>query len=726
MLTEPTDHSSSGSLLVDVANAVTGAQGVEGGLLATARHGQWNLVQLWLPTEDGQHLACSLVTPDGDPRLHAYRQASLLTKARPGQGIPGSVFVSGAPAWVAADSEQGLLRDRCLSGPVTVLAFPLTHDGLIVGVTEFVSIGTRDADPALVEVTRRALRLVALLLARQVDAGRLARITRRAHAAASMSTDLAVVIDPDGTVTDAGPSAQRIFGRALTPGRNLLDSLHPDDRTAVMNTITAMSDKSTVHVQARAIPSSSPARTLRLVIRDLMEDPAVHGYMVNVSDITDRAMAEQRLLYDTRHDTLTGLLNRTHAILSLSEMIRGSTDGYGPAVLFCNIDGFKDVNDSRGHAAGDHVLREVARRMRKVRRAGEVIARLGGDEFVVLCPDQQDPGQARSRGDQVHDLLREEFTLPDGTLLQISASIGVALHRQEGADELVTQAGIAMFEAKRTKSQVALFTESLATAHRTRLEIEHDLRRAIQAGQMRMVYQPVLDIATGMIIGSEALMRWKHPTRGEIPPGSFIGMAEDIGVISELGEFALHGALRQQRGWMDELGDDAPRFVAVNVSAVQLAAPGFIDLVRGALARSRVPASGLTLEITESALLLDTASAADTLRELSAMGCSLDIDDFGTGYSSLAYLVTLPVHALKIDRSFVWGLGTDSRMDTTVLALLGLAQKLGLEAVAEGVENQAQLDWLRQNGCQMAQGYFMSKGISGGDFGTLIARRPRW
>jgi diguanylate cyclase (GGDEF)-like protein len=385
------------------------------------------------------------------------------------------------------------------------------------------------------------------------------------------------------------------------------------------------------------------------------------------------------------------------------------------------------VNDTLGHAAGDHVLREVADRLRADRRDGELVARLGGDEFIVLCPGRRSQHDADVRAKEIVRLFEAEFSLPDGTPLPVGVSVGIAGSVPGiAADVLLSHADIAMYEAKRTKSAVALFTDSLLDAHKGRTAMEQDLRGALAGGQMRLLYQPVLDVKTGVIIGSEALLRWSHTVRGSISPSRFVPVAEQIGVIGALGEFALYGALRQQRAWMDELGPDAPRFVAVNVSPVQLAAEGFVDGVVRALRTTGVPPTALTLEITESALIDDLGAAVDVIADLADMGIRLDIDYFGTGYSSLGYLVRLPVHALKIDKSFVWGLGNDDKIDKTVRALLNLAHGLGLHAVAEGVENESQLAWLREHGCDMAQGFFMSKALPGVDFGVLATDRPRW
>jgi EAL domain-containing protein (putative c-di-GMP-specific phosphodiesterase class I) len=252
------------------------------------------------------------------------------------------------------------------------------------------------------------------------------------------------------------------------------------------------------------------------------------------------------------------------------------------------------------------------------------------------------------------------------------------------------------------------------------------LRSDVEAGRLRIFYQPVLDIASGSIVGAEALLRWRHPAHGDVSPDVFVPLAEDTGVIDDLGAFALRAALTQQATWMTLLGDHSPRFVAVNVSPHSLLTPGFPELVQAALADAGVPASALTLEITESAPLADTDEAARVLTRFADMGITLDIDDFGTGYSSLASLVRLPVHVLKMDKSMLDGLGVHDRVTTTVDAVITLTHQLGMRCVAEGVETADQLSWLRTHGCDMAQGYHISKPLPGADVTALIASGARW
>lgn len=406
-------------------------------------------------------------------------------------------------------------------------------------------------------------------------------------------------------------------------------------------------------------------------------------------------------------DPLTGLVNREGALAVLADALT-STDAV--AVLFCDLDGFKAINDTMGHHAGDQVLAQVAHRLSAAALPGDTVARLGGDEFLVICTSVDGQSDASSRAHTVTECFVADFTA-DGVDVSAGVSVGVALAdpTNRNAQTLVWNADIAMYAAKRDRIGVALFTPSLNEENRRRRQMEGDLRRALSRGELSLAFQPLFNPHRQRIEGVEALLRWNHPN-GPISPGVFVPLAERLGLIDEIGGYALTSALLHLRSWMDEDPDHAPHFVSVNVAAAQLADPTFPQTVRTALDIADVPAQSLTLEITESALVHDDAPAV--LADLADLGVHLDIDDFGTGYSSLAYLVRMPVHALKIDQSFVWGLETDERLQTTVRAITRLAHDLGLRCVAEGVETETQRAWLTDAGCDLLQGFGISRPLA--------------
>ena len=416
-----------------------------------------------------------------------------------------------------------------------------------------------------------------------------------------------------------------------------------------------------------------------------------------------RAGAEAELRFLAHHDPLTGLLNRS-GLLAEADALGGP--GAGPSALLIDLDGFKAVNDSLGHAAGDELLVVVARRLRAAVRESAVLARPAGDEFVLL-EVFADPADVEPLVERLIGALSAPV-LVHGVEVVVSASIGVAVGA--GADDtledLLRRADLAMYRAKaRGRNRWEQYDPSSTDPAVGRLQLLGDLRRGVVAGELRLHYQPRVEVRTGVLAGVEALVRWNHPTRGLLPPSAFIEAAEESGLIRTLGAWVIDEAIAQAVRWQAEDPHAAPVEMAVNLSARQLADPALVGAVTGALARHRLDPSLLVLEITETALMGDPAGALATLSELRALGVGLAVDDFGTGYSSLTYLKHFPIDELKIDRSFVAGLGTDHGDSAIVASCIQLAHALGLRAVAEGVETETQRLALLDLGCDLAQGY---------------------
>jgi diguanylate cyclase (GGDEF)-like protein len=422
------------------------------------------------------------------------------------------------------------------------------------------------------------------------------------------------------------------------------------------------------------------------------------------------------------HDPLTDLANRTLLIERLGEALSMPIPGRTVAVLWLDLDDFKRVNDSLGHAAGDELLREVSARLRSVLRPADLAARLGGDEFAVVLDDVRSEEDAVHAGERVLLALSSPITIGDRTV-SVRASIGVAVANAHEwtTDELLRNADVAMYIAKsQGKACVRAFEESMHDALVARLELETELERAVEEAQLLLHYQPIVELRTGQIVGMEALVRWQHPQRGLLLPGEFIPLAEETGQVLPIDRWVLLQACCQARQWQLEVMNGAPLEVSVNLSTRQLEDDQVIDMVKLALEVSGLAPESLVLEVTESFVLRDEVAGARRLRSLRELGVRLAIDDFGTGYSSLSYLRQLPVDVLKIDRSFTAGIGENQEDVALVQAIMRLADSLGLDAVAEGVEDANQRDVLVSLGCAQGQGWHFSKAVEPTEMEALL------
>ena len=415
-------------------------------------------------------------------------------------------------------------------------------------------------------------------------------------------------------------------------------------------------------------------------------------------------------VHQSHHDTLTGLPNRALVLDRLDQALaRGHRHGGSVGVLFVDLDRFKVVNDTLGHSVGDEVLIRIGERLRVAMRPEDTVGRLSGDEFVVVCDDMK-PVDLLYVAGRVAAAI--EVPLPlYGRETVITASIGIASVAGGGrAEDVLRDADVAMYRAKeRGRARIEVFDEAVRARILERLETEHLLRRALDRDQFRVHYQPIVRVDTGALVSFEALVRWNHPERGQVAPNEFIPLAEDSGLIIPIGRWVLREACARLSEWRAESPALSTAQVSVNLSAKQFNNPDIVATVAEALSLASLPADALTLEITESVLMEEVEATAQTLRSLKDLGVGLSIDDFGTGYSSLSYLKRFPVDVLKIDRSFVDGLGTDADDHAIVGAVVSLAHALGLSVVAEGVETQRQLHELRRLGCDSAQGYHIGR-----------------
>jgi diguanylate cyclase (GGDEF)-like protein/PAS domain S-box-containing protein len=440
--------------------------------------------------------------------------------------------------------------------------------------------------------------------------------------------------------------------------------------------------------------------------------------------VVERELAQDRLTHHALHDPLTGLPNRT-LLLDRLEVALAQRNRGGIAVVFVDLDHFKLVNDSLGHSAGDTLLAAAATRLRAVVRPGDTVARFGGDEFVVLAESTIGERDAEGLAERLAGALAEPFEL-GGAEVFVTASIGIAVSDgiEGDAHALLRDADAAMYRAKEAgRARYEVFDSLMRAGAVRRLEIVNDLHRALERNQFVLHFQPQIDLRTNSLIGVEALLRWVHPDRGLVPPLEFIPVAEETGLINELGRWVLRAACQQGRSWLDRFPGRPPLVMSVNLSGRQLHQPRFVEEVAAALADSGFPAEQLVLEITESVLMNDTAATIDTLASLKELGVRLAIDDFGTGYSSLTYLQRFPIDILKIDKSFVDGLGGANLEESAVTrTIVSLAKTLRLETVAEGVERSEHVRELQSLNCDIGQGYFFARPLDAGALTSLMSQ----
>ncbi|MCA3250660.1 MAG: putative bifunctional diguanylate cyclase/phosphodiesterase [Pseudomonadota bacterium] len=451
------------------------------------------------------------------------------------------------------------------------------------------------------------------------------------------------------------------------------------------------------------------------------EDGSFQGYRGVSRDITTTALAELKVQELARIDSLTGLPNRNMFLAEIERAIaRTRRHGLPFAVCFIDLDRFKSINDTLGHAAGDQLLREMAGRLRGVLRTTDLVARLGGDEFVVLLEGTAGVADLGVIGNKMLAALSEPLTLGPA-LVQLSGSIGISCHPADGDDAatLLRNADAAMYQAKsRGKNNVQIYTSQLAEEASRAFELESQLRLALAREELLLHFQPKIDLASGRLCSVEALLRWNHPLRGAVSPGDFIPLAEERGLIVPIGRWVVQAACRQIRRWRDAGFTPVP--VAVNLSARQFASDTLVADIEDALTRYDVSPSELEFELTESALMAEPDRAAEVLERLGRMGIGIAIDDFGTGYSSLSYLKRFRARQVKIDRSFIHGLPGDRDDVAITQAVIAMAHSLGLGVVAEGVETSDQLETLRAMGCDQAQGFLLGRPMPAGQLQALL------
>jgi diguanylate cyclase (GGDEF)-like protein/PAS domain S-box-containing protein len=523
-------------------------------------------------------------------------------------------------------------------------------------------------------------------------------------------------VEHNGAVTYISPQIEALTGYA--PEEYLADptfwmrTMHPKDRQRVLDE-DERTDRTgePFRVEFRKIARDGRLIWLRdeaVLVRDASGEPLY--WQGVVSDITERKTLEERLEHQALHDPLTGLPNRRLFADRLAHALERTRRRGGVAVLFMDLDEFKVVNDSLGHEAGDLLLTVVAQRLGRCLRPEDTLARFGGDEFVVLLEEVGDPGEAVRVARRITEELRRPFVL-EGRELYVSASVGISFGtaRTKNPEDLLRDADTAMYRAKEGGGGFRVFDQSMYERVVHRLHLENGLRRAVERGEFVLHYQPVFDFDDQRVWGTEALVRWDHPERGLLAPSEFVDVAEETDLIVPIGSWALGEACRRTKEWQDGHPRNPPLGVIVNLSATQLRHPGCEGTVRAALESSGLRPESLSLDVTETAFIDALEDNRTILERIQALGVRISIDDFGMGYSSLSYLKRLPADALKIDKSFLKGFGEDAEDTALVRMIIELGHTLGMEVVAEGVEEWTQAALLAETGCDKAQGYHFSR-----------------
>jgi diguanylate cyclase (GGDEF)-like protein/PAS domain S-box-containing protein len=626
-------------------------------------------------SRDGHLLSTTRLRPEmrADLRLSATQSVALVLPLSVRGGIRGLLVVAG-------EGEPSMEVKSALPGLATQVSLALESAGL----TE--------------EVHRRE------------SEARFASLVQH-------SSDLITVLDPDGVVMYQSPSIERVLG--YTPealvGTRFDRLLLPGESSRLLQLLSDAAlrpggDPEVVECSLRR--SDGTALQFEILHTNLLDDENVRGIVLNSRDVSERRAFEEQLAHQAFHDPVTGLANRA----LFSERVRhagarSGRDGGSLAVIFLDLDDFKTINDSLGHAAGDQVLAEVARRLEGSIRATDTAARFGGDEFAVLLEELRSAQDAADVAEAILDALEEPIAVEQKELV-IRTSLGIsvaAAPNAADADELVRNADVAMYIAKRDgKGGYRLFEPAMHEGVVERLELRADLQRAIASDQLELHYQPVVRLEDGGVSGVEALLRWHHPERGLIPPLQFIPLAEEMGLIVPIGRWVLREACRQAKAIQTLVPTEKPLTMSVNLSVKQLQHSDVVGDVREALAESGLEPRTLILEITETVMMTDTDLAVDRLQELKELGVRLAMDDFGTGYSSLSYLSRLPVDILKMDRSFLRA-GAAPDANGLAAAVVALGDTLDLEVVAEGIEFSEQMATLRSLGCDLGQGFYFAK-----------------
>jgi diguanylate cyclase (GGDEF)-like protein/PAS domain S-box-containing protein len=677
--------------------------------------------------------AVATLVPDGSARL--------LIRPEPGDtgfaviaASKGSVGLLGMP--VEVSDEELRLSELIVSGVVrrpmprlaadlhlppestSMLALPLVARGelgalIVIGTVEELPRAVADGLETLASQVSLALESAAL-----TEGAHKRQSEARFTSLVQHASDVTMVVDADSRIRYASPSVERVLGAtpAELEGTMLVEAVHPEDRASLLQFLTIDGDATTALAEYRMRHPDDRWLHVETIRTNLLSDENVRGIVLNTRDVSERKAFEEQLAHQAFHDSVTGLANRALFRDRVEHSLERQSRDHGAAtVLLMDLDDFKTVNDSLGHAAGDRLLTDVGERLKACLRQADTAARLGGDEFAVLLEDGGEGIQAAEVASRILAAFEEPFVLDDKEVL-VRTSIGIASAdpmsqtAARGAEELLRNADVAMYMAKEAgKGRYQLFEPAMHDTALKRLELKADLQRALDNEEFIVHYQPVIELESGRIQGLEALMRWQHPVRGTVPPLDFIPIAEETGLIVPIGNWVLREACQRAIELQARYKTDPPLHMAVNLSARQLQRPEVVSDVALALMDSGLDPSLLVLEITETVMMQDIELSTQRLTELKELGVKLAVDDFGTGYSSLNYIRRFPVDILKVDKSFVDGVTGAGEESALAAAIIELAAILRLRPVAEGIERADQLEKLLSLSCDLGQGYYFAR-----------------
>lgn len=574
----------------------------------------------------------------------------------------------------------------------------------------------------LIALSRQFRRVVFSELALLKKSKELEKSNATVDAALNNMSQGLMTFDAAGTMVICNRRYLEMYGLsadAVTPGRSLNEILA--DRVAAGNFRAEDIDQYAHEIISAAAAGERTSKTVELpdgrIICVVNEPTADGGWVATHEDITEQKKAEERITYTAHHDSLTGLANRKLFYEQLEQALKRARRGESLAVLYLDLDHLKKINDTLGHAVGDRMLKGVADRLRDCVRDVDLVARLSGDEFAIIQTSLADPADAAHLAQRVREAIHEPF-LFDGLQVVVDVSVGISIAPNDASEvsELLKTADIALYEAKKTgRGTYCFFEKEMNERMQSRATLERELQCALTNNEFEVYYQPIVGLKKNRITSIEALLRWRHPTRGMVSPAEFIPVAEETGFIVPLGEWVLRQACAEAASWPDDIS------VAVNVSSVQLTSSNLVNTVIGAIASAGLRGDRLIIEVTESVFLENTSANLGSLKCLHELGVRFAMDDFGTGYSSLGYLLSFPFSKIKIDRSFIAGLADKPESRAVVRAVVDLARSLKMHVVAEGVETEAQLEQLRKLGCEEMQGYLFSRPRPAAEIEELLA-----